>query len=802
MAAINNSTTIRRAKFFDAVARWIITSGGILVIASVIAILVLIVSVTLPLFLGATSEKRVDTEIPEVLAKADVLCVGVDRVELEGSGEGDADAISGYLLANDGTFTFVEFPSADASANHTRSSFSPGNAMPGTTTTTTASLTGRGTSGAGASVTVLGTQRAEPPGGKQGVKVVRVERSAGNQYTLLWSDGSASLVKAGLFPQYDEHGRRTVGHRLETLQSFPAEDGEKPTAAAIRATSDELVTCVRLLSNNQLAIIRQAPSGGGGLFGGSSGTQTHRTVIREGIPSKITAMTLNTDGTWLYAGTDDGSLVRWQLDDEGKPKYHEVVPAFRDQREITALAIVYGEMALVVGDAKGGVSVWFEVRQEDSRKFRLIHELKPHGSAIVDLFPSRRDKSVLSLDEDGIAHLDYTTSQRHLLTLAESAPLKLMGFAPRGNAMIGVDRDNRLLVWNFGWMMSENSHPEVSWAALFGKIHYENHEKPKFIWQSSGTDEPKFSLVPVIFGTFKATCYAMLFAVPLALFSAMYVSHFTTPAFKRAIKPVVEVMAAIPTVVIGFLILLWAAPLVGDWIVGVFASFLTIPVTFVLFMMLWQVLRKFDWAKRIENGYEFIVLSMCVILPATILAVALAGPMENLLFDGNFRQWLVDHWNIEYEQLNSIVVAFGLGFAVIPIIFSISEDALSDIPHSLTAASLALGASRWQTVWRVILPSASPGIFAAIMIGFGRAVGETMIVFMAAGNTPILDPSPFNGFRTLSANIAVEIGEAPRDGTLYRVLFLCAVLLFVLTFFLNTAAEIVRHHLRKKYGKY
>ena len=171
----------------------------------------------------------------------------------------------------------------------------------------------------------------------------------------------------------------------------------------------------------------------------------------------------------------------------------------------------------------------------------------------------------------------------------------------------------------------------------------------------------------------------------------MYVSHFTTPAFKRAIKPVVEVMAAIPTVVIGFLILLWAAPLVGDWIVGVFASFLTIPVTFVLFMMLWQVLRKFDWAKRIENGYEFIVLSMCVILPATLLAVALAGPMENLLFDGNFRQWLVDHWNIEYEQLNSIVVAFGLGFAVIPIIFSISEDALSDIPHSLTAASLALG---------------------------------------------------------------------------------------------------------------
>ena len=146
-------------------------------------------------------------------------------------------------------------------------------------------------------------------------------------------------------------------------------------------------------------------------------------------------------------------------------------------------------------------------------------------------------------------------------------------------------------------------------------------------------------------------------------------------------------------------------------------------------------------------------------------------------------------------------MAIGLGFAVIPIIFSISEDSLSDIPHSLTAASLAMGASRWQTVWRVILPSASPGIFAAAMIGFGRAVGETMIVFMAAGNTPLLDWSPFNGFRTLSANIAVEISEAPQGGTLYRVLFLCAVLLFLMTFLLNTLAELVRSRLRKKYGR-
>jgi phosphate transport system permease protein len=140
-----------------------------------------------------------------------------------------------------------------------------------------------------------------------------------------------------------------------------------------------------------------------------------------------------------------------------------------------------------------------------------------------------------------------------------------------------------------------------------------------------------------------------------------------------------------------------------------------------------------------------------------------------------------------------------MGFAVIPIIFTIADDALSSVPSSLTAGSLALGASRWQTALRVVLPTASPGIFSAVMIGFGRAVGETMIVLMATGNTPVLDWSMFNGMRTLSANIAVEIPEAPHGGTLYRVLFLAAGLLFMMTFAVNTVAELVRQRLRERY---
>src|SRR6185436_10278127 len=139
----------------------------------------------------------------------------------------------------------------------------------------------------------------------------------------------------------------------------------------------------------------------------------------------------------------------------------------------------------------------------------------------------------------------------------------------------------------------------------------------------------------------------------------------------------------------------------------------------------------------------------------------LGAPVERIVFGGNFPAWLLETTGLPYDQRNALVVGLAMGFAVIPIIFAIAEDAFSNVPRELVSGSLALGANRWQTVTRIVLPTASPGIFSAIMVGFGRAVVETMIVLMATGNPPILDWNPFNGFRTLSANIAGEIPEAP-----------------------------------------
>ncbi len=290
----------------------------------------------------------------------------------------------------------------------------------------------------------------------------------------------------------------------------------------------------------------------------------------------------------------------------------------------------------------------------------------------------------------------------------------------------------------------------MSWDSLCGRTWYEGHNEPDFSWQPQGGEqsEPKFSVVPLVFGTLKGTFYAMLLAGPLALAAAAYVSHFTSPRVRGWVKPAIEMMAAVPSVVLGFLVGLWLAPLLSDWLMAFFLALAAVPLSFLVFLLIWQVVRKSPTAEKLVRGREFLITVLWIAVGLGTAAL-LSGPVEQRLFGGGVAHWMAVRLGLVYDQRNSILIAFGVGFMVVPMIFSLSEDALSSVPHSMTAASMALGASRWQTMWRVILPSASPGIFAAVMIGFGRAVGETMVFLMATGNTPIIDLSPFNGMRTL-----------------------------------------------------
>jgi phosphate transport system permease protein len=177
----------------------------------------------------------------------------------------------------------------------------------------------------------------------------------------------------------------------------------------------------------------------------------------------------------------------------------------------------------------------------------------------------------------------------------------------------------------------------------------------------------------------------------------------------------------------------------------------------------------------------------------TILLAWIAAELCGAVFPEP-RGWIVG----TYVQRNSMIVGFMMAFAVIPLIYTLADDALSSVPGHLRAASLGTGATHWQTAMRIVVPTAMSGLFSAVMIGLGRAVGETMIVLMATGNTPIMDWNIFNGFQTLSATIATELPEAPRNGTHFRILFVAALTLFILTFVINTLAEVIRQRFRRR----
>ena len=501
-----------------------------------------------------------------------------------------------------------------------------------------------------------------------------------------------------------------------------------------------------------------------------------------------TAAAWSAEGKSLFVGTEEGRLL--ELD----PGTQTTLTSASFGEPIQSLGFVLGQSSLLVGGTYGKLTAYQRVRVNEVFQLQAFHSFPRIQGPVLGFQPSQRDKRFLAWTPSQVV-VDHLTTERRLF----SAPLDGQGLttlAPRGDLIAQVSAGTGALrLWSL-----DAPHPEVSFGLLWGKTHYEGYEKPDYVWQSTGgTDdfESKFSLVPLVFGTLKGTLYAMLFAFPLAVLGALYTSQFATPRLRNMIKPTVEIMAALPSVVLGFLAGLVMAPLLERMAVEVLVYPFSILLLTLLIAPIWGRL-PLTFRNAFGSGRE--VLWMVPVLLAGVWLSSLAGPwIERVAMGGSYRTWLQSAMGVTYDQRNSLVVGFAMGFAVIPIIFTISEDALSSVPKSLTSASLACGASPWQTAWRVVLPTASPGIFSATMVGLGRAIGETMIVLMATGNTPIMDWSPFNGMRTLAANIAVEIPEAPLHGTLYRVLFLAAFLLFIFTFILNTIAELVRQRLRRRY---
>jgi len=259
---------------------------------------------------------------------------------------------------------------------------------------------------------------------------------------------------------------------------------------------------------------------------------------------------------------------------------------------------------------------------------------------------------------------------------------------------------------------------EASVSKMIFKQQYYEGQKPKWSWQPN-SDVPKYSLLPLFLGTIKAAVIAMLFAAPLAVGAAVFSSEFASKKMRETIKPAIEILAGIPSVVLGF---------------------------FALILLATFLQNVFGWTFR----------------------------------------------------LNAVNAGIALGLAVIPIIFTIAEDAMTAVPQSLRDAAMALGANSWQVSTMTVFPAALPGIAAGVVLGFGRAIGETMIVLMASGNAAIISVDPFVSIRTFSATIAAELGEVVFGSAHYNVLFFIGTLLFIFTFAVNLGGELILARLKVK----
>lgn len=511
-------------------------------------------------------------------------------------------------------------------------------------------------------------------------------------------------------------------------------------------------------------------------------------------PQDVQQRLMTPDQRQLLLRSGD-KLFIYNIRDADDISLQQVLELELAKAKVTDVSLLAGASSILVSYDSGLVAQYFQVNGERGRQYQEIRSFDA-SSSVASVASEFYRKSFVTVSDKGELTLLYTTSERELFS--ESFDLKnpqKVGFSPRSNALV-VEAGSKLHLFAV-----ENSHPEVSWSAMWSKVWYEGYPEPKYVWQStSGSDdfEAKLSLMPLAFGTMKAALYAMLFATPLAIAGAIYTAYFMSPKIRSIVKPTIEIMEALPTVILGFLAGLWLAPLIEDNLPGILVLLVLLPLSILATAFLWHNLPG-KWKQRLPETYQELML-LPVIIFIGWFSFAISPAIEVAFFHGDSRMFITNELGITFDQRNALVVGIAMGFAVIPTIFSIAEDAVFSVPRHLSNGSLALGATNWQTLTRVVLLTASPGIFSAIMMGLGRAVGETMIVLMATGNTAIMEWSVFEGMRTLAANIAVEMPESAIGSSHYRVLFLAAFVLFIFTFFFNTIAEVVRQRLRERYS--
>jgi len=920
-----------RVRVIDSITRVGITLGGIAVIIAVLGILVYLTAEVLPLFKGGSARlahsHKVALPAPPVVGTTDEYRGSVLLVLRDGTAL-NIESDSGEVLWHGPLIEGAPKPSAFSTLGEGGAfavGFEDGSVSAGSV---------------GFQTDFLTDDQSTAPFADLGVGD---RRASGDGYVERTPEGQIRRTRPRIEltdPTALASGEGAVA-RLDFRQSSGAE-----YIAALRADGSAVLNFVR----------RIVPLGGGKprLRLASTGIEFRPAEGEVAAPDWLFVLG---DGSSVIALWKSGIAQRYARADAGAESMTlmETVDLAPDGASITEASMLLGAQTLILGLGEGTTLGAFVSRQNtratpDAQRLVVAHRFAGAPGAVTASGISQRDRSFVTGNESGDVTVRNMTSQKTVARLEAPGGRKIVvaQIAPKTDGVVAVDEAGGMHKWDMN-----PGHADSSITALFGRVWYEGEPAPGFTYQAhAGTDnaEPKMSLTPLIFGTIKATVYAMLFAVPIAVLAAIYTSEMLHPRVRLSVKPLIEVMASLPSVVLGFIAAMVIAPFAKDWVPAILLSFVVLPYSALFAAYLWQMLPIRVTARL--RTWQHLAVVMMVMLAGLGVAWPLGDLVERVLFTptaseqivlagsvepvqhGDLPVWAQDHrefsrpeirrlradglyersgeivrpvgtvtdpaiaaeiarnridrpdirkwldggvgaafpgWMLimtpaglalavlvrsvlidqrlralplarsglgaagrelikfvvticaglvmagglallvsamgfdardsffgPFSQRNTLVVAIVMGFAIIPIIYTISEDALSSVPGQLRSASLGCGATRWQTATRVILPVALSGIFSACMIGLGRAAGETMIVLMATGNTPSMEWNIFSGFRTLAANIAVEMPEAPKDSTHFRVLFLAGLCLFVLTFFVNTGAEILRQRVRRR----
>lgn len=730
----------RKRRIKDKLASVSVTAGGILVLVALLLIFFYLLYVVKPIFDSATITRKAEITLP---VQGQTALLGID----------DQNQI-GYRFSREGQ---LDFFALDSGSGFPVGQLIKHDAVAGQVTSVTTTSLGK------------------------------------RQVVYGFADGTAQVVQPDFVVTYPNDKRVTEAVLKYPLGNEPIvldERGRAITHLAYEATSALAVFAATTADGETLLTARVGEEN---FLSGEVEWTTKRYALPP-LPGTVEQVLLTPDLRYLLARS--GNLLSvFDIRDLDNIRLSSAIQINAAGGNVTQVALLSGASSLLVANDNGVISQWFEVLKDGTRQFTHIREFQASGP-VRELAVEHSRKGFIALSAENHVDLFHATGETRLLSeVIGQGSIDSLVLSPRNNSLL-VEFGNQ-----FQFFHVKNEHPEVTWSALWQQVWYEGYPGPQYVWQSTSASddfEAKLSLVPLAFGTLKAAAYAMLFAVPIALAGAIFAGYFMSPGMRKVVKPTVEIMAALPTVILGFLAGLWLAPMIEQHLPGIFLLLVALPLSMLLAAFVWHHLPR-RIKESVPEGWQALMLVPVLVLIG-YLCLTVSPILEGWFMGGNARGFITNTLGMRFDQRNSLVIGIAMGFAVIPTIFSIAEDAVFSVPKHLTQGSLALGATPWQTLSRVVILTASPGIFSALMMGLGRAVGETMIVLMATGNTPIMDMSIFQGLRTLAANIAVEMPESEVGSSHYRVLFLAAFVLFVFTFIFNSVAEFVRQRLRDKYS--